>query len=184
MLFRSGHRVEYEWDEAFGRAGFERALATIDEAENHPSGRLSGMVAPAQIDTCSEALLRDAYAVAEDRNLPFQVHAGQSISEFHEMTRRHGMTPIEWMHHIGVLGRRTTVGHGIFLDHHPWTHWRETGDLRMLAEAGATVAHCPSGRPVWDQPTASAAQAPASRQAQTAPRSQMGSPPRVGSDSA
>ena len=141
---RNGYRVEYEWDEAVGRAGFERALATINEAENHPSGRLSGMVTPAQIDTCSEALLRDAYAVAEERSLPFQVHAGQSICEFHEMTRRHGMTPIEWMYHIGVLGRGTIVGHGIFLDHHPWTHWRETGDLRMLAEAGATVAHCPT----------------------------------------
>ena len=68
----------------------------------------------------------------------------QSLSEFHEMTRRHGLTPIEWMRQIGILGSRTIVGHGIFLDHHPWTRWTRTDDLATLAEAGATVAHCPT----------------------------------------
>ncbi|MER8827492.1 amidohydrolase family protein [Mesorhizobium sp. M0938] len=143
-LTRDGHRVEYEWDEAAGRLAFERALKEIDLAERHPSGRLTGMVAPAQIDTCSEGLLRDAYAEAERRSLPFQTHAAQSIVEFQEITRRHGLTPIGWMSELGVLGPRTIIGHGIFLDHHPWTHWERTGDLERLAEAGATVAHCPT----------------------------------------
>lgn len=141
---RNGHLVEYEFDEAAGRRAFDRALADIDAALAHPSGRLSAMMVPAQIDTCTPELLRDAYAEAERRDIPFQTHASQSLSEFHEMTRRHGMTPVEWMQDIGILGRRTIVGHGIFLDHHPWTHWPDTDDLARLAEAGATVAHCPT----------------------------------------
>ena len=36
--------------------------------------------------------------------VPFQTHAAQSIVEFHEITRRHGMTPIEWLDSLGVLG--------------------------------------------------------------------------------
>jgi cytosine/adenosine deaminase-related metal-dependent hydrolase len=141
---RNGYRVEYEFNEAAGRAAFERALAEIDSALAHPSGRLGAMLAPSQIDTCSEELLRDAFAEAERRNLPFQTHASQSLSEFHEMTRRHGLTPVEWMERIGILGPRTIVGHGIFLDHHPWTRWQRVDDLARLAEAGATVAHCPT----------------------------------------
>ncbi len=144
-LTRNGHVVEYEWDEAAGYRNLEAALREIDLANQHPSGRLSGMLAPAQIDTCTAGLLRDSYAEAERRDLRFQTHAAQSLSEFHEITRRHGMTPIEWLDHLGVLGSRTIVGHGIFLDHHPWTHWHDPGaDLRRLAGSGATVAHCPT----------------------------------------
>ena len=55
------------------------------------------------------------------------------------------MTPIEWLDDLGVLTERTIVGHGIFLDDHPWTHWHSPGsDMRRLAERGATVAHCPT----------------------------------------
>lgn len=143
-LTRNGHLVEYEFDAAAERRAFDRALADIDIAMAHPSGRMTAMMAPAQIDTCTETLLRDAYQEAERRDIPFQTHASQSLSEFHEMTRRHGMTPVEWMRHIGVLGRRSIVGHGIFLDHHPWTHWSTSDDLARLAEVGATVAHCPT----------------------------------------
>lgn len=141
---RNGHLVEYEWDEAAGRRGLERALRDIDLAERHPSGRLSGMLAPAQIDTCGEGLLQEAYQEAERRGVPFQTHASQSIVEFQEMTRRHGLTPVGWMERIGVLGPRTIIGHGIFLDHHPWIQWERTNDLGRIAEAGATVAHCPT----------------------------------------
>ena len=144
-LTRNGHVVEYEWDEGAGERAFEQALAEIEAAQSHPSGRLFGMVCPAQIDTCTAELFQAAYQEAERRDLPFQTHAAQGLSEFHEITRRTGMTPIEWLEHLGVLGERTIIGHGIFLDHHPWTHWHSPGrDLERLAAAGATVAHCPT----------------------------------------
>jgi hypothetical protein len=38
---------------------------------------------------------------------------------------------------------RTIIGHGIFLDDHPWAHRAETDDLGALARTGSTVAHCP-----------------------------------------
>ena len=143
-LTRDGHNLEYEWDEGAGRAAFEEAREIIDRAARHPCGRLSGMVYPAQVDTCSEQTLRDAYDFAEEGDLPFQIHAAQSVTEFHEMQRRHGKTPMRFLDDLGVLGPRTTVGHGIFLDHHPWLHWTTREDLRRLAESGASVAHCPT----------------------------------------
>jgi cytosine/adenosine deaminase-related metal-dependent hydrolase len=48
------------------------------------------------------------------------------------------------MDQIGVLSDRTIIGHGIFLDHHPWLHWPTRRDIGLLAERGATVAHCPT----------------------------------------
>jgi 5-methylthioadenosine/S-adenosylhomocysteine deaminase len=142
-VVRGGSKLEYEWDEAAGREQFERALSLVEEAENHPSGRLRGVIAPAQIDTCTEKTLKSSFRIAQDKGVMWQVHASQSLTEFHEMTQRHGCTPVQWMHGLGLLGPQSTIGHCIFTDEHPWTHWSTRDDLRLLAEAGATVAHCP-----------------------------------------
>ena len=141
---RNGHVVEYEWNEAAGEKAMIEALRLIERAEQHPSGRLFGMVVPAQIDTCTETLLRDSFAEARARGVTWQIHAAQAVTEFHEITRRHGFTPIGWLDHLGLLSERSIVGHGIFLDDHPSTPWHTRTDLKRLAETGTTVAHCPT----------------------------------------
>ena len=139
-----GHELKYDWNPENGRKGFETARRIIDLANQHPSGRLSGMVCPAQIDTCTPELIRDSFDYAVEKNLPFQIHAAQAVTEFLEMQRRHGLTPIQWMESIGALGEHSIIGHGIFLDHHPWLHWTTRKDLGLLADSGSTVAHCPT----------------------------------------
>jgi 5-methylthioadenosine/S-adenosylhomocysteine deaminase len=140
----NGHELLYDWDEAAGRKAFDDACRTIDLAIQHPCGRLDGMICPAQIDTCSSELIRDAYAYAVERDLRFQIHAAQSVNEFHEIFRRTGQTPIGWLESLGVLSDRTIIGHSIFLDHHPWLHWTSRSDLARLSGSGTTVAHCPT----------------------------------------
>lgn len=141
---RNGHVVQYEWDEAAGEKAMGEALALVERAQQHPSGRLFGMVVPAQIDTCTETLLRESHEEARKRGLPWQIHAAQSVVEFHEITRRHGVTPIGWLDEMGLLSDRSIIGHGIFLDDHPSTRWHTERDLSRLAETGTTVAHCPT----------------------------------------
>lgn len=140
----NGHEVRYEWNEKNGKAAMEQAFRTIERAKQHSSGRLSGMVGPAQIDTCTPELFRESAAWARERNLPFQTHAAQSVVEFQEIMRRHGMTPVEWLDSLGVLDDNAIIGHGIFLDHHSWVRWPTRTDMRRLAEKGTTVAHCPT----------------------------------------
>jgi cytosine/adenosine deaminase-related metal-dependent hydrolase len=102
------------------------------------------VVFPAQIDTCTEALLRESWEAAEALDLPFTTHCAQSVNEFNEMVQRHGKTPIRWARDIGILGPRSILGHAIFTDAHSWTRWHTKDDVNILAEAGASVAHCPS----------------------------------------
>lgn len=141
---RDGHSVEYDWDEAAGEAGLERAAAVVEEARAHPSGRMSGMLCPSQVDTCTPALLRAARAEARRLGVPYQIHAAQSVVEFNEITRRHGQTPIEFLDDVGVLDDGTIVAHGIFLNDHPWLHWPRADDFGRLVRAGVSVAHCPN----------------------------------------
>jgi cytosine/adenosine deaminase-related metal-dependent hydrolase len=143
-VVRRSHLLEYEWNETAGRQGFEEALRLCDEVAKHPSGRLSGLISPAQIDTCTEDLLRDSVAAARERGLPFTVHCAQAVAEFHEMVRRHGVTPVQWAHQLGLTGPRTILGHAIFTDQHSWLRWWSRRDLAILADSGTTVAHCPT----------------------------------------
>ena len=136
-------RLDYEWDEAAGRAAFDHAIGLVNEALDHPCGRLSGVIAPAQVDTCTLETLRRSHALAGEMGLMWQPHAGQTLPEFHEIVRRHGTTPVQWLAEIEVLGPSSTLAHGIFTDVHPWTHWRPRRDLPTLADTGATIAHCP-----------------------------------------
>ena len=138
------HTLGFDWDEERGRKGLAEALDLIDRLKAHPSGRLSGVVSPMQIENCSEELLRDSFAAAEERDIPFTLHVSQGVLEVHEMIKRHGMTPIQWAEKLGILKPRTVLGHAIFLDQHSWIRWWTKTDLDILARSGCAVAHCPT----------------------------------------
>ena len=140
---KNGHVVEYDWLDDGGRAAMEEAINTVDAAIAHPSGRLSGMISPSQIDTCTADLIADSFALAQERGLPFQIHAAQSVVEFNEITRRHGVTPIEWLGGLGVLKPGAIIGHGIFLNDYGHVFWPKADDFGLLKSSGAAVAHCP-----------------------------------------
>jgi len=139
----TGHRLDYVWDLEKGRRDFATALDAVDAAQRHPSGRLSGMLAPMQVDTCSPELMRDSLAAARERGLKTTVHCSQHIPEFQEIVRRHGVSPVQWMHKEGLLGPDMLLGHALFLDHHSLVQWWTRRDLDILAETGTSVAHCP-----------------------------------------
>ena len=140
----TGASLEYKWDRKRGRERFEAALAVVDSARKHTCGRLDGIIAPSQVDTCSAELLRDALEAARARRMKMTIHCSQGVAEFQEMIRRHGVTPVQWMHSEGLLGPDTLLGHAIFLDHHSWTQWWTRKDLSLLAETRTSVAHCPT----------------------------------------
>jgi cytosine/adenosine deaminase-related metal-dependent hydrolase len=139
----------YTWYEQKGIQNLAHALELIDEAIAHPSGRLHGMVGAAQADTCTAELFHKCKEAAEERDIPLQTHAAQSVMEFREMIRRHRKTPIEWLDDIGVLGPKTLLGHAINIDRHPWVNHHEQKDLERLAKTGATVVHCPRAFAQW-----------------------------------
>ncbi len=134
----------FDWDEARGRKGMEAALAFIDSLAKHPSGMLSGVVSPMQIENCSDDLLRDSLDAANERKIPFTLHVAQGVLEHLEMIKRHGVTPIRHARDVGILGPTSIIGHAILPDTHSWIRWWTKDDIRSLADAGCSVAHCPT----------------------------------------
>ncbi len=136
-------RLDFRWNEARGREAFSRALETVDAAQAHPSGRLGGVVAPAQVETCSPELLQEAAEAARSRGVPITIHAAQTMAEHEELLRRHGLTAVHYLETLGILGPDLILGHCIFIDSHAWTRQRTALDLERLAKSGTSVAHCP-----------------------------------------
>ena len=137
------HRLDFVWDKPRGREAFARALEVVDAAQAHESGRLKGIVSPSQVETCSPELLQEAAEAARARNVPITIHAAQTMAEHEEMLRRTGLTAVQYLESLGVLGADLILGHCIFLDSHAWTRQRTERDLELLAGRGTTVAHCP-----------------------------------------
>ena len=135
--------VTWKWDEARGLAEFEKAKRVMADAEAHNSGRLDAMVFPAQIDTVTPELFAQGRRHADESGRRFSTHIGQSVVEVREMIRRHNMTPIQWAAANGLMKSDTVLAHCILLDDHPQIRWHTAKDLDLIAEAGASVAHCP-----------------------------------------
>lgn len=138
-----GRRVLYAWNPDGGMPGLERNVEFIKRYDGAHGGRIKSFLGPAQIDTCTPELLRKTAGLTEALDVPVQIHAAQAVIEFQEITRRHGLTPIEFLKEVGLLTRRLIIGHCIFISGHPQVVYPNGRDLELLAASGATVAHCP-----------------------------------------
>ena len=85
----------YAWDEPAGIQGFHRALELIERIDGCANGRIKGFLSPAQVDTCTEELLRMSRGASDELQVPLALHTSQAVFEFQEMVRRHAMTPVE-----------------------------------------------------------------------------------------
>lgn len=136
-------RLHYDEDAATGRAALEEAVGFVRSFDGTAQGRLRGMLNAAQVETCTEALLRAGKDAAGELGVPIHTHAGGNLVEFHRIMSEHRRTPVQFLADIGFLDDRTLIGHGVFTTAHPWAHYPFGDDLRVLAERGATVGHCP-----------------------------------------
>jgi cytosine/adenosine deaminase-related metal-dependent hydrolase len=138
-----GDRVVWEWDEAGGLAGLQRAVAFAEEHDGAFGGRIRAMLYPGQMDTCSLDLLRRARRAADELGVPIQLHAAMNLREFHRILEQHGKTPIQLLHSIGFLKERTGLGHCVFHNAHSWCHYPYGDDVRLLGDSGVSVVHAP-----------------------------------------
>ena len=139
-----GHSVAYNYAADNGDGAMKNAIDLVEAARRQNNGLVDGAVTPMSVDTCTAELLRDSQAEARRLGAPFQLHVGEAMVEFLEMTRRTGVTQLQWLAAKGLLMERMLVGHGIFLDHHSWLHWGTREDLDLLAQAHCAVTHCPT----------------------------------------
>jgi cytosine/adenosine deaminase-related metal-dependent hydrolase len=136
-------RLKRVVDEAAGVKEFESAMAFIRKVDGSVNGRVRGLLAPREVETCALDLLRATRRAADELRLPIVTHAAYNVIEFYEIVREHRMTPVELMESVGLLGRDLTIGHGNLIADNGFMSYSGGRDLELMGRHGVTVSHCP-----------------------------------------
>lgn len=136
-------RHYYEERTDKGRPGLKLAVDFIEKFHGAHNGRLQGILNPAQAETCEPSLLRESAAAAKKLDVPLHIHAGGNFREFLEILSRYRKPVAEYLADCGILGPRTTLGHMAITGGHSRVDYPRGDELKILAESGATVGHCP-----------------------------------------
>ncbi|MFD1910870.1 amidohydrolase family protein [Halodurantibacterium flavum] len=138
---RDGRRMQYDWKPDGGMDGLDAAVAFAHRVDGRAGGRIRAMLTPMQVAMATPELLARTRAVAEELDIPITLHTAEAVFEFQEMIQREGMTPVEWLASQDFLSPRTILGHTIFTSGNSWINYPGR-DTQILAEHGASVAHC------------------------------------------
>jgi 5-methylthioadenosine/S-adenosylhomocysteine deaminase len=109
------------------------ALGALEELEPFEP-QVGRALAPHSIYTVSEGLLRWTGEVAAEHGVSVHIHLSETAKEVEDCLAAHGERPAHYLDRLGLLGKRTMLAHGVWLDR---------GELELIAERGATVVTNP-----------------------------------------
>ena len=92
-------------------------------------------VAPHSIYTCSKKTLQDAAALARKYHAPILIHTAEMKKEWDDSEKQNGMSPVQYLDKIGLLGPDVVSAHCIFVDE---------ADRKTLAQRQVGCVHNPS----------------------------------------
>jgi 5-methylthioadenosine/S-adenosylhomocysteine deaminase len=92
-------------------------------------------VAPHSIYTCSQKTLQDSAALARKYHAPILIHTAEMKKEWEDSQKQNGMSPVQYLDKIGILGPDVVSAHCIFVDE---------ADRKTLAQKQVGCVHNPS----------------------------------------
>jgi cytosine/adenosine deaminase-related metal-dependent hydrolase len=150
LAYRSGRSYQnpdgtrdWVWNEEIGQAGLEQAVQFAERYRGTHDGRVEVILAPHAVDNCSPELLNATLAQARAAELLIQIHTAQYAHEVDLIRSRYDDTPVGHLHNIGFLGPDIILGHCIYISGHPAIGGDPDRDLKLIADAGSSVAHSP-----------------------------------------
>jgi 5-methylthioadenosine/S-adenosylhomocysteine deaminase len=120
-----------------GEARIEQLKGDAERSIEELAGageQVSAAFAPHAIYTVSEPSLRWIGERAAERELPIQIHLSETEKEVTDCLGAHGARPAAYLDRLGVLGSRTMIAHGVWLD---------DAELDLVAERGASLVTNP-----------------------------------------
>jgi 5-methylthioadenosine/S-adenosylhomocysteine deaminase len=91
--------------------------------------------APHSIYTCSAKTLQDSAALARKYHAPILIHVAEMKKELDDSLKQNGLTPVQYLEKLGVLGPDVLAAHCIFVDEK---------DRKILADHQVGCVHNPS----------------------------------------
>jgi guanine deaminase len=106
----------------------------IRSMPGNESGLVRPVITPRFVPACTDALLESLGALAGETGCHVQTHCSESDWEHRHVKERCGCTDTAALDGAGLLGRRSVLAHGNFI---------ELADVARIRARRAAVAHCP-----------------------------------------
>lgn len=110
-----------------------KGLAARDDFRSDPM--VSFTLAPHAPYTVSDATLRRISMLADELDLPIHTHVHETDDEIRQSLAQHGCRPLARLAQVGLVSERLIAVHAVHL---------EPAEIGLLAERGASIAHCPA----------------------------------------
>jgi 5-methylthioadenosine/S-adenosylhomocysteine deaminase len=91
--------------------------------------------APHSIYTCSQKTLQDSAALVRKYHAPILIHLAEMKKELDDSLKQNGLTPVQYVDKLGILGPDVVAAHCIFVDEK---------DRKILANHQVGCVHNPS----------------------------------------
>ena len=116
------------------KAEAQKAECTALYEESRDWGETSRFaIAPHAIYSVSEEMLLWGTAFARDHGLKIHIHLSETLGEVEECKAKHGgMTPVEYLDSLGVLGPDVIAAH---------TLWLSDNDIKILGDRKVNCVH-------------------------------------------
>lgn len=135
-------RTMYDWDGA--PAGYVEDVATAVDNTRSLMEKYNGtgnqmvtvLPAPHSLHAASPEMILAGHQLAKEMGCCYHIHVAEESFEVEQVMREHnGMTPIEYLDHIGVVDDSMVIVHGV---------WLKQAEIELLGKNGGKLAYCPS----------------------------------------
>ncbi len=96
--------------------------------------RLRIILAPCGPQRCTVELLQEVNQLSEQHNIPIHTHVLETKAQAVQSREFYGKTMVQYLHDLGLLNRRMTLIHAI---------WVTDRDIDLLAEQDCSIVHNP-----------------------------------------
>ncbi len=112
-----------------------REVEELFSLRTRAEGRITTMIAPHSVYTCSPDYLKVCRELAEKHGVGIHIHLSETEREVRDCIREHGCTPVRLLKRLGLFDLPVLAAHCVHLTDE---------DIDILAESDARVSHNPS----------------------------------------
>jgi len=111
------------------------SLRLLDQYHGTANGRIRYGFCPRGVRNASDKLWKEVRNLAAQRQVVIHSHALENQNQADRLQQAYGQRDIQYLHSLQVTGPNLILAHCV---------WVTPEDIRLLAETGTCVAHCPS----------------------------------------
>ena len=139
----SAGEIGQAWEIEQGMRDLETAVAFVRDFDGAHNDLIRGFLQPDRIEGCTRDLLERTAEAERELGCVVRLHCCQSEMEVRLIQERFGTSSIELLQDIDFMTDRTLLPHGTNMGGIAPTRAKIDAELELVAEAGATIVHCP-----------------------------------------